>query len=61
MAIGKDKKQINVLLTIEDAEMLKAFADKQERSMSQTAAILIREGLQKAGLKNLSNDKQEAA
>lgn len=61
MPIAKDKKQINVLLTIEDAEMLKAFADKQERSMSQTAAILIREGLQKAGLKTVSKDKDSAA
>ncbi|MCC5669106.1 hypothetical protein LC653_35935 [Nostoc sp. CHAB 5784] len=48
MPIAKDKKQINILLTIEDAERLKAIADKQERSVSQMAAIFIRECLDKA-------------
>lgn len=50
MPIAKDKKQINVLLTIEDAEKLRTLADKQERSISQMAAILIREGIEKTDL-----------
>lgn len=60
MAIAKDKKQINVLLTIDDADMLKALADEQERSVSQMAAILIREGLERAGLKPVTTDKGAA-
>ncbi|MFN6538640.1 MAG: ribbon-helix-helix domain-containing protein [Nostoc sp. EkiNYC01] len=48
MPIAKDKKQINILLTIEEAERLKALADKQQRSVSQMAAIFIRECLDKA-------------
>lgn len=61
MARGKDKKQINVIMPIEDADMLKTLADKQERSVSQMAAILIREGLERAGLKTISTNKEDAA
>lgn len=58
MAIAKDKKQVNVLLTIEDAERLKDLADKQERSVSQMAAILIREGLDRI---ETNKNKEQAA
>lgn len=61
MPIAKDKKQINVLLNIEDADMLRALANKQERSVSQMAAILIREGLERAGLKIASASEEDAA
>ena len=61
MPRAKDKKQINVIMPIEDADLLKALADKQERSISQMAAILIREGLEKVGLKTTSNNKEDAA
>lgn len=61
MARGKDKKQINVIMPIEDADMLKTLADKQERSISQMAAILIREGLERAGLKTVSTNEEDAA
>lgn len=61
MPIAKDKKQINILLTIEDADRLKALADEQERSMSQMAAILIREGLNRVKAKTSSTDQEDAA
>jgi hypothetical protein len=61
MPIAKDKKQINVLLVIEDADKLKALADKQERSVSQMAAILIREGLERIEAENASTDRSNAA
>jgi hypothetical protein len=61
MPIAKDKKQINVLLNIEDADTLRALANKQERSVSQMAAILIREGLERAGLKIVSTSEEDAA
>ncbi|HLP89084.1 MAG TPA: hypothetical protein VK184_10910 [Nostocaceae cyanobacterium] len=55
MPIAKNKKQINILLTNEDADRLKAIADQQERSISQMGAILIREGLDRAE----QQDKQD--
>jgi hypothetical protein len=61
MARGKDKKQINVIMPIEDADVLKTLADKQERSVSQMAAILIREGLERAGFKSVSASEENAA
>lgn len=51
MPRGKDRKQINVIMAAEDADRLKTLAEKQERSVSQMAAILIREGLEKLGVK----------
>jgi hypothetical protein len=61
MARGKDKKQINVIMPIEEADMLRTLADKQERSVSQMAAILIREGLEKAGFKTAASTNEENA
>jgi hypothetical protein len=54
MAIGKNKKQINVIISIEDLKRLEALAYKQERSISQMAAILIRKALD-----NLNVDELE--
>ena len=45
MALRGKKKQLNVLLDPDEADKLKALADKQERSVSQMAAILIRDGI----------------
>jgi len=59
MARGKDKKQINVIMPIDDADRLKELADKQERSVSQMAAILIREALDRD--KATANQDQGAA
>lgn len=61
MARGKDKKQINVIMPIEEADMLRTLADRQERSVSQMAAILIREGLEKAGFKTAVSNEEDAA
>lgn len=47
MPVVKGKKQINVLMTDQEAEDLKQLADKEERSVSQMAGILIREGMDK--------------
>jgi len=55
----KDKKQINVIMPIDDADRLKELADKQERSVSQMAAILIREALDRD--KATANQDQGAA
>ena len=47
MALHGNKKQVTVLLSPELAERLKQHAEQQQRSISQTAAILIQEGLEK--------------
>lgn len=50
MTLGKSKKQITVIIETTELERLKILADKEERSVSQTAAILIREGLERREL-----------
>lgn len=47
MTIEKKKVTISVLIPPDDRERLKKLADKQERSISQMAAIFIREGLER--------------
>jgi len=60
MPRGKDRKQINVIMAAEDADRLKTLAEKQERSVSQMAAILIREGLERLNVKAVGNDESVA-
>lgn len=55
MPRGKNRKQINVIMAIEDADRLKMLADKQERSVSQMAAILIREALDRLEIPDSSD------
>lgn len=45
------KATISVIVTLEDKERLKRLADSQERSVSQMAAILLREALDRAEAK----------
>jgi CopG-like RHH_1 or ribbon-helix-helix domain, RHH_5 len=47
MAIEKKKVTISVMISPDDRDRLKSLADSQERSISQMAAIFIREGLDK--------------
>lgn len=47
MTIEKKKVTISVLIPPDDRDRLKKLADKQERSISQMAAIFIREGLER--------------
>lgn len=47
-------------MAADDAERLKSLADKQERSVSQMAAILIREGLERLGVKTTGDDESVA-
>lgn len=51
-----DKKvTTSVILSAEDRDRLKAVAEKQERSVSQMAAILIREGLDRLSTESSEN------
>lgn len=52
MPRSKDKRQINVIMPTDEADKLKAVAEKQERSVSQMAAILIREGLERLNMQS---------
>ena len=45
MPKAANKVTISVIVTLEEKERLKKLADTQERSISQMAAILLREGL----------------
>lgn len=45
MPKAANKVTISVIVTLEEKERLKKLADSQERSISQMAAILLREGL----------------
>ncbi len=44
MGSKKTSKQINVIMPLPEYEILKNLAEKNERSISQMALILIREG-----------------
>jgi hypothetical protein len=48
------KATISVIVTLEEKERLKRLADRQERSISQMAAILLREGLDRLERKRAS-------
>lgn len=52
MPKAANKVTISVIVTLEEKERLKKLADTQERSISQMAAILLREGLNRQEAKD---------
>ncbi|BAZ11793.1 hypothetical protein NIES4071_36190 [Calothrix sp. NIES-4071] len=46
MSIAKDKTRVNAIVPIPMLDKVKAFADKEKRSVSQMVVILIEEAIE---------------
>jgi predicted transcriptional regulator len=55
------KVTVTVVLTTEEKDRLQRLADAEDRSLSYVAGKFIREGLEKAELKTVASNKQDAA